>query len=294
MLKDGNFGGVLDKVWKFNVILVLGLVLNLVLVVGLVLWVKKISVGIVLSVFVLLFIDFVAKSVASKLKNVTVLEQGSEIINEGVISEFSSASSLIEEIEVVQDREIEMDISGSEVKCIDREEKLGCLEIGEEGLKREVEDECKISEGRGKSRHRAELKSKMVKLFVPRKLRGKKKEKRGIHKSEDLGSMEGVKSASFEIEEQERNVIQRSEVEQLVCIEDEGRADFGTTCSIVESGRRDSGAGNTECVVLVLIALIGLLGGKTISFLFTMAGCFMIKMVKKVKGRSVKRLGGVW
>ncbi|KAI9126944.1 hypothetical protein K1719_002540 [Acacia pycnantha] len=310
----GDSGRVLNLVWKSKPYMVLATILSMVAMVVLILWVKKLTVGTILTAFALLFFEFVGKRAASclnlkpcwstkkesrsliskvacsfwfqakKMENYTVSEQKSMVL-EGAANELCSASSSIEEIEVVQATEGEIDIR-CELHSAHTDQKLVCPEIEDDEPKKEVADECKISEGRRKGKHRAELKSKMMKIFVPRKLRATKKEKKGKSKSEVLSSTEGVKSASIEIEDQEK-VIQTS---KLVCIEEDEKekADFGTTCSIVaESGRTDTKAGNSESILLILMALSGLVGGGTIAVLVTVFCCFMIKIVKNTKGRTL-------
>ncbi|XP_028772925.1 uncharacterized protein LOC114730071 isoform X2 [Neltuma alba] len=286
-------GRVLDRVCKSKPNMVLATVLNLIAMLVLILSVKKLIVGIILSAFLLLLFEFVGKRTASclNLKPCRSTNKESRSLVSRVSCSFwfqaekmqnytvSEQKSLVheEEIEVVQATGSEIDIR-SELNSINRDQKLVCPEIEEDEPKREVADECKLSEGRRKGKDRAELKSKMMTILVPRKLRAtkKKKEKKSKSKSEVLSSMEGVKSTSFEIEDQE-NVIQRG---KLVCVEEEEKADYGTSCSMVESGRTNS-AGNSECILIILIALFGLVGGRTLGVLFTMAGCFMIKMLKR-------------
>lgn len=300
----GHSGRVLDRVCITEPNVILAAILNLFAVVVLMLWVKKLSVGIILSAFVLLFFEYVGKHTASCLNLKLFWSTNKEF--KYLASRFSCSfwfqakkmqsyegseqESMVHEEEkvVVQATESEIEIH-NELKSINGDQKLVCPEIEDNDSNKKVVDECKISEGKRKGKHRAELKSKMMKILVPRKLRApkkEKKEKRNKNKtaestSEALTTIEGVKSASFEIEDQEK-MIQRSKLE---CIEeDEEKPDYGTTCSIVESARTDND-GNSECIVLILIALSGLVGGRTIAVLVTMAGCFMIKMVKKIRGR---------
>ncbi|KAK4270831.1 hypothetical protein QN277_019600 [Acacia crassicarpa] len=310
----GDSCRVLNLVWISKPNMVLATILNMVAMVFLILWVKKVTVGTILTAFALLFFEFVGNRAASclnlkpcwstkkasrsliskvtcsfwfqakKMQNYAVSEQKSMVL-EGAANELCSASSSIEEIEVVQATEGDIDVR-CELNSAHTDQKLVCPEIEDDKPKKEVTDECKISEGRRKGKHGAELKSKMMKIFVPRKLRATKKEKKVKSKSEVLSSMEGEKSASIEIEDQEK-VIQTS---KLVCIEEnvKEKADFGTTCSIVaESGRTETKSGNSESIILILIALSGLVGGGTIAVLVTVFSCFMIKIVKNTRGRTL-------
>ncbi|KAI9081622.1 hypothetical protein K1719_036508 [Acacia pycnantha] len=127
----GDSSRILNMVWKSKPNMVLAIILNMFAMVLLILWVKKLTVGTILTTFALLFFEFVGKCAASclnlkpcwsikkesrslvlnvtcsfwfqtkKMHNYTVSEQKSMVL-EGAANELCSASSSIEEIEVVQ------------------------------------------------------------------------------------------------------------------------------------------------------------------------------------------------
>ncbi|CAJ1963006.1 unnamed protein product [Sphenostylis stenocarpa] len=263
-----------------NVVLVVRILMVLIVVAS----VKRLTVGITVSTFALLLLEYAGRrvvscsAVESWFQKVRVLKKervrGSEFIEIPRLS-FSEDFS-IDEIEVVSDVGIccEMrSISGHVESEMIEECSSHVLEVSE----------CKIKGSRS-----GRFGSKMVKKLVPKKFRGSKKEKKDkMNKEVEDESGSEVSSAVgedklpiLEIEEENKNTDKSSKTEQ-------DEVECGIICSYNE--KRVARVGNSgSSMVLVMIALVGLLLGRFPALVLSMAWCCMIKMVRTLwRSRNV-------
>ncbi|KAJ7947379.1 Ethylene-responsive nuclear / ethylene-regulated nuclear protein (ERT2)-like protein [Quillaja saponaria] len=328
------------------------LVLKIFVVVVLALCTKKFTVGITMSAFVLLFLEYAGKRIVYWLNLKTWLDANTELKSlsrrvfkfdcleklvfvwkkiknfEGsekpplVVSGLvcgaelcSSSSSSSEETEIVETKfETEIEIlenefcrefeimetkdnnsSWSELDFHDKDKRCSCLEL--EDSQEKVGEDGKISLSKIKGARRAKLKAK-IKKFVPKKLQGSKKENKNRGREaesrrESSNNMEEDKLGRFEKDEESWNRSSYALPSEQRCEEEEdAEVDDGTACSSgsslvgvevawnVEKEDTDRD-GNWGYLFLFLIVLAGLVGGRVIALLLTVAWCFILKMFGK-------------
>ena len=300
--------------------------------------VMKLTVGITVSAFALLFVEYtgkrfepLTKTVSNcvwfqKLRLKTKKDCGGSdselavVVGENiVVSELaggagcSSNSSTFDEIEVVETKS-EVGAYCEEtcfVDWVNRDKKLGCPEALEEGSNGKVVDSCEISQYESKGSRSFRFKSKMVKKFVPKKLRTSMKERKEKKSKESeaefpISGREDIVT-SFEIVE-EHGDVGRDEKEngngspllpkiKLDCITGD-EVDHGIKCFeesslerveevavIISEDNRIDRVGNSGCIILFVIALAGLVVGRLPALILTMTWFFMLKIVT-TQGKS--------
>ncbi|KAF7842422.1 putative transmembrane protein [Senna tora] len=242
---------------------VIGALMKTLMVLVVTLSVKKLTFGITISAFVLLFIEYAGKRVVSWLKpcsNARVscckilrnLASATTTKNREALLETSeskkSGSSFVQEI-------VEIVETGDGCDCEEESES----EVNRFNGEKKKED----SQTKTKTIRSGKFKSKIVMKLVPKKLRGSKKEKRVRAKKET----ESSQCSEVEEEEEEDNGMSK-----LECIEEEedDEVDYGSTCSNAaheEEERIESSIGRVEdsesksesSIMLLLIALAGLI-----------------------------------
>lgn len=260
-----------------NVILVVKILMVLIVVAS----VKRLTVGITVSTFALLLLEYAGRRVVSGsvveswLQKVRVLKKervpGSGFAD---LSQLSfSESFLIDEIEVVSDLGI----------CCEMRSVSGdvAAEMVEDCSSHVLEEasECKIKRSRS-----GRFGSRMVKKFVPKKFRGPWKEKKdkGNKEIEDesgsevSSAVEEEKLTMLEVEEEDKN----KDTEQ-------DEVDCGIACSYNE--KRVARVGNSgSSMVLVMIALVGLLLGRFPALVLSLTWCCTMKIVRTLwRSRNV-------
>ncbi|KAI4299732.1 hypothetical protein L6164_033163 [Bauhinia variegata] len=251
-----------------------------------------------------------AQSVSNSIwvQNLMAFKQGKSSDSESSVSpsvdeeehlvlrvESSYSPTSIEEIETERENEKGIPIPREEIQPAEldpiREEqiKLTIMEI--------LEKECDYRRGNDDYKRSGKLKSKLVKKLVPKKLRRSNREKK-IKLREEESSLsnseisstteESVSSRRSEIEEEHENgngppvLLLRK---RLKCVEDD-ESDNGISCSsespLLKGEKRVHRVGNSNSgyVVLFLIVLGGLVVGRFLALLLTVAWIFMLKIVK--------------
>ncbi|KAM1138423.1 hypothetical protein COP1_036354 [Malus domestica] len=360
----GNWGSVLTAVMKMFVVVVLALST------------KKLVVGVTLSAFLLLLLEYAGKHLALFLKPCSnaksVMGQrlsafllflnGFESDDlKGVIARERTVflDSAIEEIEIVdankKGRLIELlridcekekaaekgsvcvdktsgeksmvDLLGMECKkkklvdkrrvCADKTvedmslvkllgkdyKKIKLMEGGEDGGEF-------VGDKKSKGSKNAKIKAKLIKKFVPKKLRrkGKPNEQElepvlysgdssflGVDKVEGCEAQEDHEDVKEEEHESENISVfsldaeEKSEIQGLDRVSDHGEGSLagGETPLVVEKKGREGKEGNFGYLFLFLIVLAGLFGGRLVALLLTVTFCFLSKLIGTLR-RLVK------
>ncbi|KAK7332594.1 hypothetical protein VNO80_29347 [Phaseolus coccineus] len=261
-----------------NVILVVKILMVLIVVAS----VKRLTVGITVSTFALLLLEYAGRRVVSGsvveswFQKVRVLKK--EPVRGSGFTDLSqltfSENFLIDEIEVVNDvgvcREMRS-ISGDVAS-----------EMVEDCSSHVLEE---VSEYKFKGSRSGRFGSRMVKMFVPKKFRGPGKEKKDKGNNEiddESGSefssaVEEDKLPVLEVEEEDKN----KDTEQ-------DEVDCGIiTCSYNE--KTVARVGNSgSSMVLVMIALVGLLLGRFPALILSVTWCCTMKIVRTLwRSRNV-------
>ncbi|KAJ1420881.1 hypothetical protein SESBI_14028 [Sesbania bispinosa] len=294
-------------------------VVKLLVVVVLVLSVKRLTIGITVSAFALLLLEYAGKRFVSCLKpcsNASVAieslfqklllllkaneESEPATVQSGGV-ESRSNSLEIDEIEVLEARS---DIGiCSELNSLRGDMRCGFPQLVEDddSSKGKVVEPwpCEVSESKFRGSRSGRFKSKMVKKLVPKKFRASKKEKKSkqneAESSSEVSSGVGEdKLPCFEIEEEieklgkeEEDRRNRLSMSKLECIRDD-EVDCGITCSQVagevvivsNEEKRVDRVGNSGYTILVVITLAGLVLGRFPALILTMAWCFLLKIAK--------------
>ncbi|KAB2637146.1 hypothetical protein D8674_027680 [Pyrus ussuriensis x Pyrus communis] len=357
----GNWGPVLTAVMKMFVVVVLALST------------KKLVVGVTLSAFLLLLLEYTGKHLALFLKPCSnaksVMGQrlsafllflnGFESDDlKGVIARERTVflDSAIEEIEIVDANKkgrlielLHMDCENEKAAekgsvCVDKTsgEKSMVELLGMECKKKRVVDKrrvcvdktvedvslvkllgkdykkVKLVEGgedggefvgdkKSKGSKNAKIKAKLIKKFVPKKLRrkGKPNEQElkpvlyggdssflGVDKVEGCEAQEDHEGVKEEEHESENISVfsldaeEKSEIQGLDRVSDHGEGSLagGESTLVVDKKGREGKEGNFGYLFLFLIVLAGLFGGRLVALLLTVTFCFLSKLI----GRLVK------
>lgn len=278
--------------------MVVGVFVKLLVVLVLIASVKSFTVGITVSAFALVFLEYAGKRVVShRFGPVSNANVAMEYLSKRVSScvwfhkllqtksncevssvQLGSGSVSIDEIEVIEIKS-EVGICCEESSFVDGHE----LDWDDSsiGISKVVEP-CGISECKIRGSRSGRFKAKMVKKLVPKKFRCSKREKKEVE-AESSSEVSEDKSHSFEIEEEEEN----NRVGEVV-------VDYGITCSqesllakeevavtvMSDEKRRIDRVGNSGYMVLLVIALAGLVVGRFQALILTMTWCFILKIVK--------------
>ncbi|XP_062012551.1 uncharacterized protein LOC133729100 [Rosa rugosa] len=287
-------------------------------VVVLALCTTKFAVGITLSAFLLLFLECVGKHFSCLAKpgsnaksalqymakriGYAVLVLRSDVIvkekSDGVVFEFVEpgveSDSSIEEIEVV-----ELKSSGS-VRIDEGIGQKSLIEYltmdGEKSEKIETGDHtddvsvsvCKKSKSKGRKRCVSNMGAKLIKRFVPKKLRkknhsGAEPEPKPSSEScvdmveEGLVEQEGQREGFSAEEEESENSSMVSVNSVNKCEKQE--AD-GIVTSLIVGKKGTESKGNFGYLILFLIALAGLVGGRVLALMLIITWCFMLKVIR--------------
>lgn len=278
-------------------------VLKVFLVVVLALSTKKLVVGITLSAFLLLFIEYVSKKsvpflrpcpeMEVRLKSMIasfsgliwfkkneILPEEENCVVEPELVDGSESNSIIEEIEIFEPKE-EFLSTRAEVESLSSSEKKKENEAMEDGGDKVlVLEKCKSSK-------RAMIRAKIIKKFVPKKLRNAKKSKK-MSKETNNVEVETQSSSDvscyYELEEQEeeqedpRSESRKEGVNDEISSLGEG-LESGMELPMVSEDGREERKGNWVYLTLFLIALAGLLGGRILALLLTISWCFTLKLI---------------
>ncbi|KAG2249137.1 hypothetical protein Bca4012_087530 [Brassica carinata] len=130
----------------------------------------------------------------------------------------------------------------------------------------------------------AKLKSKIVKKIVPKKLRSYKKKKK-LKKMKEKEEAEGVEIEIFE-EGGEGSTTEASSLysEDITESEVSERYEIGSNPPLLESyeeeeEEEESKRDLTKVMVMIVIALAGLLGGKVLAIVLTVSSCLLLRLV---------------
>ncbi|WVY94899.1 hypothetical protein V8G54_033987 [Vigna mungo] len=262
---------------SLNVILVVKILMVLIVVAS----VKRLTVGITVSTFALLLLEYAGRRVVSGsvveswFRKVRVLKK--ERVRGSGLTDLSqltfSESFLIDEIEVVSDVGI----------CCQMRSVSG--DVASEIVEDCSSDVLEVSEYKIKGSRSGRFGSRMVKKLVPKKFRVPRKEKKDKGNkeieyesgSEVSSAVEDDKLPMLEIEEEDKN-------------ENTGQAevDCGITCSY--NGKRVARVGNSgsfTVMVLVMIVLVGLLLGRFPALMLSISWCCTMKIVRTLR-RSLR------
>ncbi|KAI3760542.1 hypothetical protein L1987_50938 [Smallanthus sonchifolius] len=241
---------------KLNPALVFAL--KVLLMVVLVLGTKRFTVGLTVSAFLLVFMELVGKLLLGRSRSID-----SETVSESSVGEIENVESLEENANLVV--------------C------SGVLEIEEEvESNQEVRLEKELDEPRSevsmeirrKSSRRAIMKSRMKKL-VPKKL---------LKSSMGSKAEETVKSAqNHKPLDSKGETLRILKQNQDKIVEIEGRSLSTTLSSEIDCNDKGLGRGlpqNSGCLVLCLIVLVGLIGGRVLALALALSWCLMLKMLR--------------
>ncbi|PRQ29771.1 hypothetical protein RchiOBHm_Chr5g0017411 [Rosa chinensis] len=286
-------------------------------VVALALCTTKFAVGITLSAFLLLFLECVGKHFSCLAKpcsnaksawqymakriGYAVLVLRSDVIvkekSDGVVFELVEpgveSDSSFEEIEVV-----ELKSSGS-VRIDEGIGQKSLIEYlnmdGEKSEKIETGDHtedlsvsvCKKSKSKGRKRCVSNMGAKLIKRFMPKKLR--KKNRSGAEPEPKLSEVcvdvveEGLveqesQREGFSAEEEEGENSSMVSVNSVNKCEKQ-EAD-GIVTSLIVGKKGTESKGNFGYLILFLIALAGLVGGRVLALMLIITWCFMLKVIR--------------
>lgn len=276
---------------------------------------EKVTVGITVSAFALLFFEHLCSNANGEMNEFFTrgvwsccfwfqkLQLGMKKDCEGpepkivegdtdnvVLSDLVVGVESFEEIEVVETGS-EVGVCSEETCCVGGDNKCGFYEMQEDSNGKVVDSR------ETKGSRSVKFKSKMKKL-LPKKFRGSRKE--GKASSEGSGTDKKDKSPSFEIEEEQKEEMvmdsgSRSPLLlkiKLECIK-ENEVDHAVTVSqdvtMNSEDRRINRVGNSGYMILFVIVLVGLVVGRFPALILTMTWCFMLKIVTS-RGRSLAPL----
>lgn len=315
---EESVGGGGDLSW------VLAAVVKVFAVAVLALCTTKFAVWITLSAFLLLFLEYVGKhfvcllkpcsNAKSVLQNIAqrvcdfllvlrtdvVVKQKSEGVVFELVQEGVESDSSIEEIEIVKHNRtvsVCVDESVSQKSLIEYlimdDQKWKKVEEGDHGDELSV-SVCKKSKSKGRKKC-AKMGAKLIKKFVPKKLRRSKKHQSGpepepssegcVYLVEEglVGQEDHIEELSVEEEESENGSVfsslnseQKYEKQGAEAISDHGK----TEPSLIVGKKGTESKGNFGYLILFLIALAGLVGGRILALMLIITWCFMLKVIR--------------
>lgn len=287
-----NVNGVLIGVLKVFVVVVLALST------------KRLTVGITISAVLLLFLEYVGKHchllstpcAAAK----SLVRGGRRLLNYKKLEaeqqrEHSVASRFpdheIQAVESTGVNEIQPEketLSNSISRNRRRYQEIELLEMA---MKREESMRDAADSNRKSRRKSATIKSKMQKI-VPKKFRRSKKEQE-FHKDEGpifIDQCEGsdngsISSSSSSVSDR---TSYREEEESTVCSDRRlSDADKESHTKIQEKGATEAALAR-RCMLLCLIVLVGLIGGRPFALGLTLSWFLLLKLGQKLLPRSIK------
>jgi len=328
------------KCWNEKEKRLLFVVLKMFLVVVLGLSTKKLVVGITMSAFVLIFLEYVGKHVLCFLKPCLNVEIVSELFVERVSSAFlmlkgvrkcddSRKELIIQEIEQEEDvggidscdliETLEMKSSLEETQALEFNfDRIVPVEANRGAESRmdllvcdwrmEVEEDksgvlvCEKERSR-----KSKIRRKIIKKLVPKKLRAIKKAKKSKGQEPDVGSEssscwgddemgiievleDGEKqgfenkgkallSKLLEEEEEEEGIKERRKGKEP----DQGNSSSSTGWQSETEVVVVDKKGSSDYLILFFVALAGLVGGRSLSLVLTLASCLLIKLIGRFR-----------
>ncbi|KAF9667158.1 hypothetical protein SADUNF_Sadunf16G0304000 [Salix dunnii] len=335
------------KCWdeKKKRLLFVALKMFLVLVLGL--STKRLVVGITMSAFVLIFLEYVGKHALCFLKPrlnvVPVLEFFVERVSSAFFMlkgarkcEDSSKGLIIQEIDQEEDARgadscdlietLEMKSSVGEIQAVglnfdmivpveenrgteSRMDLLSC-----DGIKMRIvemgEDRSGVLVCEKEKSRNSKIRRKIIQKLVPKKLRAVKKAKKNNEKEPDFGSEssscwgddegriagleDGDKQGSenkgkallselLEEEEEEEGINERKGKQPYQGISSSSTGwQAKMEVVVVEKGKIEK-KGSSDYLILFFVALAGLVGGRSLSLVLTLASCLVIKLVGRYR-----------
>lgn len=256
--------------------------LKVLFVVVLILGTKRFKFGITVSAFLLFFLELVGKPLLER----------SSLMRPGVDSKKLFESSSHGTKNIKDSKENTTLFVCSEV--VEIEEQIDSQkEVGSEKKLDEVKSEV-LMEIRHKSSRKALMKSKMKKL-VPKKLRkssmGSKGEiSCGLKEEETVKCAQNLKPSvlSSEFSESKLEILCVSKQEQTKIVEIEAPSSSSTLVSEIGCSNKKlkkESQQNYGCLILCLIVLIGLIGGRVLALVLALSWCLL---QKKSPWRNVK------
>lgn len=305
--------------------------LKVFVVVVLALSTKRLALGITLSAFVLLFLEFVSKRLVCFLKpcskakvmlnsmiqknvplepnNFDKVESHNQLesfgVSESSVIDTIQSNSSIEEIHIADSKHGEFSSTRPQLEFLSRETKFGSLDM-EEIKTKAVEDSEALVEKHKHNSKRGRIKAKFFKYFMPKRLvRGSNKgKKRKVYEKDSISevstSVEDDKSESHTEQEfkhhgkqpsqgSENRVLVLPSVEKVheqkgVDSESSGFDGEKACKSRLDEPVADEkeGRGRKGILgypILFLIGLAGLMGGRIVALLLTIAWCLMLKLI---------------
>lgn len=334
------------KCWDEKEKRLLFVVLKMFLVLVLGLSTKGLVVGITMSAFVLIFLEYVGKHVLCFLKLCLSVELVLEPFVERVSSAFfmlkgvrkcedSSKGLIIQEIDQEEAvsgvdscdliETLEMKSSVEEIQAVEfnfdmivpveenrgAESRMDLLSC--DGKKMRIveieEDRSGVLVCEKEKSRNSKIRRKIIQKLVPKKLRAVKKAKKNNDKEPDFGSessscwgddewrIEGLEDGDkqgFENkgkallselleEEEEEGINERKGEEPYQGISSSSTGwQAKMEVVVVEKGKTEK-KGSSDYLILFFVALAGLVGGRSLSLVLTLASCLMIKLVARYR-----------
>ncbi|MCD7465574.1 hypothetical protein HAX54_001575 [Datura stramonium] len=233
--------------------------LKIFLVVVLVLGTKKLVLGITMSTFLLFFFEYSGERVYRLLMpcalvgaKLVELDQEDCVFKAPLQQEELGSSDFANQIQEIHVEEKTDESSrGSKLKCEGMDSK-------EDVMEKEEELRSELLDSKRKKSHKSEMKSKM-KRFLAKKLRRKISNQMIPLRENDVITQEKDKLEDV-------NDCQKSSEEVL----------DATIVKLDSLARKEQ---NSASIVLLLVVLVGLTGGRTFALVFTLTWCIMSKQV---------------
>ncbi|XP_011037724.1 PREDICTED: uncharacterized protein LOC105134859 [Populus euphratica] len=332
------------KCWNEKEKRLLFVVLKMFLVVVLGLSTKKLAVGITMSAFVLIFLEYVGKHVLCFLKPCLNVDIVLELFVERVSSAFlmlkgvrkcddSRKELIIQEIEQEEDvggidscdliETLEMKSSIEETQAVEfnfdrivpveanrgAESRMDLL-VCDWRMMEVEEDKSGVLVCEKERSRKSKIRRKIIKKLVPKKLRAIKKAKRNKGQELDVGS-----ESSSCWGDDEMGIIEMPEDGDKQGFENKGKALLSKLLEEEEEEEEEEGIeerrkgkepdqgssststgwqaetevvvvdkkGSSDYLILFFVALAGLVGGRSLSLVLTLASCLLIKLIGRFR-----------
>ncbi|KAK2644844.1 hypothetical protein Ddye_020039 [Dipteronia dyeriana] len=281
---DGGGGGGVDGSNR-NIVLVA--VLKMFVVLVLALSTKRLAVGVTMSAILLLLLEYVGARWLFCSKKTSFLASSLRKIksNKDVLS--VKKTEICEESTRNLVDDIGINPSFEEIQA-EEEDRRSCLNIeSREKIVKELLREDVLMTSKNNRSRGTKIKEKLVKRLVPKKLRGgSKKGKDQVESSSNQVSCFSREDKLGKLLEQEQDNENES---SIVSLKDE-RSSVGsvfydeTTCfdrqSQAEEKVEKDSEGKSGYLILILIVLAGLVGGRIVALVLTLGWCLMLKLVR--------------
>lgn len=280
-------------------------VLKVFVVVVLALSTKRLTVGITISAVLLLFLEYVGKhcrllSTPCAAALSMVRSCGRLLSYKKLAPEQQEARSIASRFADQEIQAVEYNAGVNEIqpeketvsKPISRNRrKYQEIELLEMAMKRE--ESMRDAADSNKKSRKAKIKSKMQKI-VPKKFRRSKKEQEFHNPA--IAKDEGGIIIEEQCEESENGSISSSSVSDGTAYREESTVCFNPRLSDADKEShtkiRDNGATTAalarRCMLLCLIVLVGLIGGRPFALVLTLSWFLLLKLGQKLLPRSIK------